>query len=140
MKKKLVKGFGILVIVAVILAVGIFVWLQISKSTKGDDSFRDNDFSFYIDKDMKGLVLNKYFGIQENLVIPNEVKKGEKTYPVVCIDAAVFASCETMKSVVISDNVLKIGAEAFSSCKNLKYVKVGKSVAHFGKYVFSNTP
>jgi len=66
-------------------------------------------------KDFKitGGVLEKYYGCEKNIVIPDGVK---------VIGGSCFLECNFIESVTISESVVEIGESAFSGCENLKQI------------------
>ena len=54
------------------------------------------------------------------------------------IPKSAFDSCNSLTSIVISDNVTSIGNWAFYSCDSLATVKIPNSVKSIGDYAFSN--
>jgi len=49
-----------------------------------------------------------------------------------------FWNCESIISVVLSENLQRIGSNAFNSCKNLKSISISNSVISIGKNAFYN--
>jgi len=58
-------------------------------------------------------VLEKYYGCEKNIVIPDGVK---------VIGEDCFLECKFIESVTISESVVEIGGSAFSGCENLKKI------------------
>ena len=76
-------------------------------------------------------VLKKYFGEQEQIEIPKEVKK---------IDGDAFQNCKSIRSVTIPEGVKEIGSWAFSGCENLISISIPESVEIIGNKAFDKTP
>ena len=70
---------------------------------------------FYI----KGNVLRKYKGNEENVVIPDNVE---------IIDEKAFRLCQSVVSIVVPDSVTQIRWGAFSFCPNLEKITIPSSV------------
>lgn len=56
------------------------------------------------------------------------------------IGYAAFEECESIKSVMIGDQVTSIGEFAFADCSNLKSVTIGAGVESIGNCAFQNCP
>ena len=71
-----------------------------------------------------------------DIVIPSTVTYGGKEYKVTCIQGCAFSDCDNLNSVVISDNVKRIGQSAFSGCSNLSSVIISEAVTNIDYYTF----
>ena len=76
---------------------------------------------------------NEYSG---EIVIPETVTYGGKTYSVTSIGAA-FDGCSGLTSVTIPNSVTEIGSAAFYNCSSLTSVTIPNSVASIGSNAFS---
>lgn len=69
-----------------------------------------------------------YYGIEEKVVIPEQVKK---------INKSAFMGNKVVSEITITENVTDILEDAFSDCVNLRTVKLEKSkVSHIGNHAF----
>ena len=71
--------------------------------------------------------------ISGDITIPSEFGG----YPLTCINYMAFMDCNSLTSVIIPDNVVKIGWSAFSNCTSLTSITLGKSVANIEGGAFS---
>ena len=70
------------------------------------------------------------------LVIPDVIPG--TTTPITAINQSAFMNKSSLESVVIGNNVKKIGNYAFKNCHNLASVTIGNSVTFIGNYAFQN--
>ena len=70
------------------------------------------------------------------LVIPDVIPG--TTTPITAINQTAFMNKSSLESVVIGNNVKKIGNYAFRNCYNLTSVTIGNSVTFIGNYAFQN--
>lgn len=106
--------------------------------------------------EVKNGVLLKYRGINENVIIPDGVKKiGEYAFSekittvpsnlksviipnsVTSIDENAFCNCENLTDINIPDSVTSIERGAFSGCSSLKSINIPNSVTSIGNSAFS---
>ena len=71
-----------------------------------------------------------------NVVIPEEVTYGDKTYKVTIIGYWAFAYCKSLTSVTIPNSVTYLGGYAFYDCLSLASVTIGNSVEFIREQVF----
>ncbi len=90
------------------------------------NNFKDNDFQAYSDFKIIDGVLEKYYGLNENVIIPNGVKE---------IGESAFEDCKTMTSITIPDSVKAIHEKAFYRTY-LKKIHIPKSVNYIDKNSF----
>lgn len=83
------------------------------------DRFGDKDMSTVGDWDIMYGTLNKYYGDDKNVVIPDEVNY---------INSEAFMENKYVETVKIPDLVTVIAGGAFFNCKNLKEIKIPDSV------------
>ena len=76
---------------------------------------------------------NRYTG---DVVIPETVTYGGKTYIVSSIGSSAFYYCSDLTSVSIGNSVTSIGSQAFEGCSGLTSVTIGNSVTSIGYYAF----
>ena len=81
-----------------------------------------------------GIAITKYTGHEEKVVIPATINKCE----VLAIDRFAFNdSKETLKSITIPENVVRIGNMAFFACKKLVHVEFPESLRYITDSAFS---
>lgn len=69
----------------------------------------------------KGSTFNPYRGVySDNVVIPECITYNRRTYRVTEISEFAFASCDSLTSVTLPNNVAEIGCAAFRKCRGLK--------------------
>ena len=91
-----------------------------------------NDFAIEIVDN--GVLLNKYNGNDEIVVIPDKING----IPVTEITEACFANNKELKGVKISDTVEYIYPGVFGNCDNLEIFISGKNVKSIGEHAFLN--
>lgn len=79
-----------------------------------------------------GIMIEKYTGTAENVVIPAELD-GKR---VVSIGLDAFKYCRVLKSVSIPGSVVSIGGNAFRECTNLKSVTLHNGLNTIGDMAF----
>ena len=72
------------------------------------------------------------------ITIPDEIEKGEESYPVTRVGGSAFASCLQLVSVTFSGNVGSIGNFAFYGCTALKTVTFSGNIDSIGREAFSH--
>ncbi len=104
----------------------------------------------------RSVVVYKYTGEQENLIIPEKInghdvtriydktfQQNETLTSIELPDALTeigeqaFARCSYLTSVNIPENLTSIGKEAFYNCSKLKEITIPKSVTFIGKSAFN---
>ncbi len=78
--------------------------------------------------DGSGVSITKYNGTSDFVSIPDRI--GGKT--VVSVSASAFAENQTLKTVVIPQNVKKVGQNAFKNCKALETIHIFDTFAYDG--------
>ena len=131
-KKKKIIIFS-LASVALLLVIALVITLIISNSPN-----EYNGFTFSIDNGEA--TITGYNGNDTEIVIPSEVKKFSKFYPVVSIGEDAFANNFGLISVEITSSVTSIGGHAFGNCTNLSSVTfaAGSNLTSIGENAFSN--
>ena len=71
----------------------------------------------------------------ENIVIPENVNYGNKTYTVTCIGRGSFSQCSKTKNVIIPNTVTTIDHEAFREC-GLVSINIPNSVTKINSMAF----
>jgi len=100
-----------------------------------------SDFEYELSSNGENIVITKYIGSQDNVVIPKEidglpVKSLKNAYPD-GVAVGVFEG-SNIKSVTIPDTVTLIGSSAFNGCKELTEVKLPKNLKHISVGAFSD--
>ncbi len=90
------------------------------------NNLKDEEFQAFSDFKIDNGVLEKYYGANENVIIPNGVKK---------IAKYAFEGCRATTSITIPDSVKEIHEDAFN-LTNLKKVHIPKSVTYIDKNAF----
>ena len=126
-----------------------------------------DEYSFRDANDGKGgIILTKYLGSKENVVIPavyegrpvvglegtfdngyyshkkHEIKTLRSVIipdGVTIIGKSTFLGCGSLESVTIPDSVTSIGDNAFASCSNLKRITIPDSVTSIGEDAFRDS-
>ena len=76
---------------------------------------------------------DEYMG---NVVIPEEVTYGDRTYKVTSIGFEAFSHCSGLTSVTIPNSVSSIAGYAFNRCSGLTSITIPNSVTSIGSYAF----
>ena len=92
-----------------------------------------SDFEYTISS-TNAIIIDKYIGKDETVVIPNEIEG----YEVVAINIAAFAQNKTIEKVVLPDSVKYIYDRAFAACSNLKEVVFGRNLELINYEAFEN--
>ena len=71
-----------------------------------------------------------------DLVIPESVEYGSKTYSVTSIGSSAFYGCSGLTSITIPNSVTYIYPNAFYNCSGLTSVTIGNSVTIIGRCAF----
>ena len=74
------------------------------------------------------ICITKYIGADKNVTVPSEID-GKSVYEVA---ERAFAGNRTVKKVVFSDGIKRIGFHACEDCTNLEYIEVPDSVYYIG--------
>ncbi len=78
--------------------------------------------------------ITKYTGTATEVFIPSNLEG----YPVTVIGNYAFYSCDTLRSIVISNSVTSIGNYAFYSCDSLTSMVIPDSVSSIGERIFDS--
>lgn len=150
MKRRFIKGFNLLVVLAVLIGHMPVVAMaenniysekkeaQFMCSEKNElsepiqTSGTEGDYE-YADID-GGVSIVKYSGCSENVVIPSTIAGKQ----VIEIGDDAFSECNDIISVVVPDGIKKIGASTFFFCANLKNVDLPNSLIGIGANSFEN--
>ena len=90
-----------------------------------------SDFSYELNTDGTGVVIQGYLGKDAEVIIPAIIK----TFPVVAIGENAFKN-SNLESIIIPDNVKSIEKYAFYGCESLKTVIIGNGVESIGDNAF----
>ena len=94
---------------------------------------KDGDMLFRYLEEIDGYVLLSYSGMDEELVIPEEINGT----PVLRIGALAFANGSTLKRITVPNSVVKIYKGAFAGCTNLEEITlpyIGETPNSYGSY------
>lgn len=78
---------------------------------------------------IEGTCLEKYIGIQRDVVIPEGITE---------IGSFAFSDCDYLESVILPDSLRKIGKYAFSDCGLLRSVVLPYQIDSLGENAFNN--
>ena len=117
-----------------------------SVSAAPDYDFKYDGLCYYIiseeDRTVEVAPLDRNSGIANsnyvkgNLIIPERIIYGGKTYKVTSIGNHAFVMCFDLTSVEIPNSVTSIGGSAFSDCDGLTSVEIPNSVTSIGDGAF----
>ncbi|WP_245250499.1 leucine-rich repeat protein [Youngiibacter multivorans] len=91
-------------------------------------------YEFTHDGDFATII--RYFGQETDIIIPETVSDGIRSYKVISIGGEAFANNEELTSVVIPNGVIDIGVGSFAGCSNLKRVMFPESLESIGRSSF----
>lgn len=129
-KSRAIRVFGWLVFVMVV-ALG---WNGKGEVVAYSDSLMEGDYSYYIN-DEGNVSINRYYGIDSIIVVPNLIDGKEVTE----ISPLTFWKNSTIENVTVPEGIITIGFSAFESCINLKKVELPSSLKFIGNKAFSDT-
>jgi len=96
----------------------------VANAEESDDyGYIYGDFRYYCDDD-GNVLISKYVGDAENVVIPSEIN-GKK---VTAISDFAFEYCTSLTDITIPDSVTEIGISTFEECTNLTGVTIPNGV------------
>ena len=78
------------------------------------------------------IAITGYEGTATNLTIPNTIRG----YPVTAIDNMAFFDCPTLETVIVPNNVVRIGAYAFYGCSKLTGLILPAKLSRIDRYAF----
>lgn len=94
---------------------------QINFNTKDKNQFVvQNAFRIFLEEDKAKII--KYVGNEKRINVPEKVTINDKTYEVIEITRDAFESCDNVKSIFIPRSVKVIEAKVFASCSSLKSI------------------
>lgn len=115
------------------------------------------DYAYKINDDNTAEIF-EYLGIDEEIIIPNEldgcivtsigeyafsynnaIKKVVVSDSITNIGFCAFEFCESLEEVILSENLLRIEDDAFSACFSLDKITMPSSLQTVGSNVFSGT-
>ncbi|MBQ8424631.1 MAG: leucine-rich repeat domain-containing protein, partial [Clostridia bacterium] len=94
---------------------------------KNEVSLNDKDFEIVTEG--KNVILKKYKGNKDFVIVPNGVTE---------IGEEAFANNEKVKTIILPNTVEKIGESAFAICENLEKINVPSSVKEIEQIAFGN--
>ncbi len=94
-----------------------------------NEDFRYKEYDTYIE-------IIQCLSLKSNIVIPSKIDN----LPVYIIADNAFSNQTTIKSVVISEGIIKIGANAFSNCSMLSEVSFPSTLEEVGENTFRGCP
>ena len=89
-------------------------------------------YTFNLNEETNEYTITKYFGNEEEVIIPNSFNG----LSVTSIGDSAFAGCLNIKSVEIKEGIIYVGAYAFDGCLNLNNVVISSSVTTICDYAF----
>ena len=107
-----------------LLAVLITVFGTVCMSSCSEHyvEYRYRDYSYVVENEQ--VIITEYTGSETDLIIPASIDD----MPVVTIYCGAFLRCDSIKSVVIPDSVVRIDGSAFNQGENLEQVTLGSGV------------
>jgi len=142
------KNQAIYIIIAAVLCLSVNMQAQHNHENNHRNSNHDRHKSVLVAPSVGGIYYEfldttatiiqgphgfKYVG---DIVIPNSVKYGGKTYSVTRIGNSSFAYCNELKSITIPNSVQSIGNTAFYQCYDLTSINIPESVTNIGERAF----
>ena len=96
--------------------------------------FEENGIYYKANEDEAIVVTrdNLFNSYQGEVIIPETVSHGGRTYEVTAIDKNAFRNCQGLTGLKISNTVKSIGTSAFWNCKSLSKITIGKAVDSIG--------
>ena len=104
---------------------------NICTDTDGSKIIKSNDFVFYNDEN--NYICMGYEGTEENIVMPEYIDG--QSYE---INKYAFAYNNIIKSIILSDNISKIGDNSFEGCTQLQKIKLNDNLQYIGFSAFEN--
>ena len=140
MKIKGQKKLSISIVVIILLLIIIATEIIVNTETKADYSgtTSDNLFEYTVDTDRKYVLITKYIGSQQRVIIPSTIDN----YPVKAITTTALKNCTTAEYIYIPSTIVEIGssgigdkykieADAFSGCNNLNTVEIDSNNQYY---------
>ena len=140
MKIKGQKKLSISMVVIMLLLIIITAEIIVNTETKADYSgtTSDNLFEYTVDTDRKYVLITKYIGSQQRVIIPSTIDD----YPVKAITTTALKNCTTAEYIYIPSTIVEIGssgigdkykveADAFSGCNNLNTVEIDSNNQYY---------
>ena len=140
MKIKGQKKLSISIVVIILLLIIIAAEIIVNTETKADYSgtTSDNLFEYTVATDKKYVLITKYIGSQQRVIIPSTIDN----YPVKAITTTALKNCTTAEYIYIPSTIVEIGssgigdkykieADAFSGCNNLNTVEIDSNNQYY---------
>ena len=89
-------------------------------------------------KNDEAMVTRQSFGLEGDIVIPQNINYKGKNYSVTSIGASAFYNCMSLTSIEIPSSVTSIGSYAFRNCSSLTSIEIPSSVTSIGSAAFSD--
>lgn len=111
-----------------------------------------SDFEYSLDSSLGGIVISKYTGDAERIIVPAEIDGSpvvkitalgkdlvsvELSEGVKIIDEFAFRGCYSLESITLPESVESIGFAAFKNCTSLKSFTMPDSVTEIGTNILS---
>ncbi len=101
-------------------------------ATEAESNFiEENGYTFYNDNGQ--YLLCRYSGQEVDVVLPTQIQGQDQTYEIYFF---AFGYCDNIKSMIIPENVTKIGMSSFVFCANLESITIPASVTSIGSTAF----
>lgn len=105
----------------------------VTTTTERSTEIMENDlYRYKYDPDTDGIEIVKYIGEEREVVIPDEID----STPVKIIGDKAFYKNKDIRSITISDNVIRIGKSAFAYCDQPNILSLGANVETIGDEAF----
>ncbi|MBO5528181.1 MAG: leucine-rich repeat protein [Bacilli bacterium] len=98
----------------------------------------DNGY-FYVLKNDGSAILASYSGGETDIVLPNKLELGGKSFVITEIGEGVFRG-SSLSSITLNSGLTTIGAFAFADCFSLTKISFPDSLATLGERAFNGTP
>lgn len=106
--------------------------LNVVKKRHNISSYDNITYVNYKYKNVSGLQIHSYNGMETNLIIPSYIN-GE---PVISIGDGAFEGKNNLDSLILSEGLLEICDKAFNKCSNLTFVNIPTTLQEIGYEAF----
>lgn len=109
----------------------------------GKKVFVDGDFVYTTNynNEAKIIELRDASKTKKKIIIPNYTISNGQKYIVSEIGDDVFKDNKNIVTIVLGDNIRRIGARCFNACDNLEYVKnISSNLIYIGSHAFAKSP
>lgn len=106
----------------------------------GKKIFVDGDFIYTVSgNEAKITGLRDTSKTKKKIIIPNYTISNGQKYIVSEIGDNVFINNKNIETIVLGDNIRRIGTRCFNACDNLEYVKnISSNLIYIGNYAFAS--